>query len=530
VTQSDPVRPAARSRRGRSVSVPGVLVKLLGLGVVLGLVLAVTPALLAAESFAILAAMWAATVALFVVYSTSRLVPAKYLIPGTLFLLAFIIYPILATFQLSFTNFGDGKRGTKEEAVAQIVGSSVQQLPDSPTYNLTVGTTGSTTEGPFTFFLAEEEGDGLFSGTAEGLEELTADDVTVEDGRITAADGFTMLTPREVNDAGPAIQELAVPTDEGAIRALGVNKAFEGATTLTYDEAADTITDSATGAVYPVGKVGDSDYFVDPETNRPAFDQSWKQNVGLANYERVFTNETIRADFLRIFVWTLAVAVLSVATSFGLGLFLASVLNDDRVRGRRLYRSLLLLPYAIPAFISLLVWASFYNRDFGLINELLPGNPNWLGNIWLARFAVLLTNLWLGFPYMMVVCTGALQAIPSDLKEAASIDGASGFTSFRKITFPLLLVAVGPLLVASFAFNFNNFNLIQLLTEGGPFPADNPKAGYTDILISYTFRLAFGAGGAEFGFAAAISVVLFVLTAVIATIQFRYTRVLETVN
>ncbi len=93
---------------------------------------------------------------------------------------------------------------------------------------------------------------------------------------------------------------------------------------------------------------------------------------------------------------------------------------------------------------------------------------------------------------MFLVSTGALQAIPADLKEAASIDGASGFTQFRKITFPLLLVTVAPLLVASFAFNFNNFNAIQLLTEGGPFSPANPTAGGTDILISYTYRLAFG--------------------------------------
>lgn len=528
---TSPDRAAAPLQRpDRTVRVSTLLLKLLGLGIAVALALSVTPSLLAAGSYGLLAAMWVALAALVAVYSTRRLIPLKYLLPGTLFLLAFIVYPIVATFQLSFTNFGDGKRTSKEEAIAQIVGSSVQQLPDSPTYNLSVGTTGSVTDGPFTFFLADEDGDGLFAGTAEGLEELDPADVEVSDGRITGVSGYTILTPREVNDAGAAIQELAVPTDDGAIRALGVNKAFEGSTTLKYDETADTITDTVTGTVYPIGTVGDSEYFVDPQTGRPAFSQSWLQYVGLENYERVFTNETIRSDFVRIFLWTLAVAVLSVLTTFALGLFLAIVLNDDRVRGRRLYRSLLLLPYAIPAFISLLVWASFYNRDFGLINDILPGSPNWLGNLWLARAAVLITNLWLGFPYMMVICTGALQSIPADLKEAASIDGASGFAAFRRITLPLLLVAVGPLLVASFAFNFNNFNLIQLLTEGGPFPPDNPKAGYTDILISYTFRLAFGAGGAEFGFAAAISVVLFLLTAVIATIQFRYTRILETVS
>ncbi len=244
----------------------------------------------------------------------------------------------------------------------------------------------------------------------------------------------------------------------------------------------------------------------------------------------MLTNDRIAADFVRIFIWTLAFAVLSVGLTFLLGLALAATLNDSRIRGQRIYRSLLLLPYAIPGVIALLVWSNFYNRDFGLINQTLGLDINWFGNVWWARTAVLLTQLWMGFPYMFVVATGALQAIPADLKEAASIDGAGPFTAFRRIVFPLLLVAVAPLLVASFAFNFNNFNAIQLLTEGGPFSADNPAAGGTDILISYTFRLAFGGSGAQFGFAAAVSVLLFMITTVIAASQFRATRSLEEVN
>jgi arabinogalactan oligomer / maltooligosaccharide transport system permease protein len=204
--------------------------------------------------------------------------------------------------------------------------------------------------------------------------------------------------------------------------------------------------------------------------------------------------------------------------------------STTRGCAQKIFRALLIIPYAIPGFISLAVWASFFNRDFGLLNDLIGLDINWLGNPWTAKFAVLLTNLWMGFPYMFLVCTGALQSVPSDLKEAASIDGASGFAGFRRITFPLLLVAVAPLLVASFAFNFNNFNAIALLTEGGPFSPENPTAGSTDILISYTIRLAFGAGGAEIGFASAISVLLFIITGVIAAVQFRATRALEDVH
>ncbi len=519
---------AAFSRLGTDTAI-GLLVKVLGLGLVAASVIAVTPTLLATDRWMALLALVLAAVLIFVVYTTPRLVPLKYLLPGTLFLVAMIVYPIIATFGISFTNFGDGKRLSKEETIASIVGSSVSQAPDSNLYNLTVGTTGSVTEGPFTFFLVDPDTGEVFEGTADGLEELDEGDVTVEGDRVTEAGSFRLLNPREVNAAGTALSEFSVPTDRGAIRSQGINTAFEGISAITYDEEADQLVDAETGTRYSVGTVGDSEFFVG-EDGRPAFDQSWKQNVGLANYERVFTNSKLLGDFARIFAWTLAFAVLSVGLSFAVGLGLASVLNDERIRGQRVYRSILLLPYAIPGVIALLVWSNFYNRDFGLINETLGLDLNWFGNAWLARAAVILTNVWMGFPYMFVVCTGALQSIPAELREAATMDGASALTAFRRVVLPLLLVAVAPLLVASFAFNFNNFNAIQLLTEGGPFRPDNPQAGGTDILISYTFRLAFGGSGAQFGFAAAISVLLFVITAVIAASQFRATRVLEDVN
>ncbi len=529
--RTDPER-TGRRRGGRSRgsdSIIGILVKILGLGLVAAAALFVTPTLVAAEKWFGLLVVALGAAGIFAVYSTTRLVPVKYLLPGTLFLLAMIVYPIIVTIQISFTNFGDGKRLSKEESIAAIVGNSVTQAPDSTLYNLTVGTTGSPTEGPFTFFLVQPESGDVYSGTAEGLEELDPDAVTVADDFVTEVGGFTLLTPKQVNDAGDSVGEVAVPTDRGAIRSQGVRKAFEGVSNLSYDEQADTITNAETGEVFEVGRVGDSDFFVG-EDGDPAFSQSWKQYIGMANYERVLTNDRIAADFLRIFVWTLSFAILSVGLTFFLGLALAVALNDARIRGQRIYRSLLLLPYAIPGVIALLVWSNFYNRDFGLINESLGLDINWFGNPWWAKVAVLLTQLWMGFPYMFVVATGALQSIPSDLKEAASIDGAGPFTAFRRIVFPLLLVAVAPLLVASFAFNFNNFNAIQLLTEGGPFRPDNPAAGSTDILISYTFRLAFGGSGAQFGFAAAVSVLLFMITTVIAATQFRATRSLEEVN
>ena len=140
-------------------------------------------------------------------------------------------------------------------------------------------------------------------------------------------------------------------------------------TTLQYDEDADTITDTTTGTVYSVKQQGDRDFFVDDNGERVS-DQSWKANVGLLNYKKVLTNDTIRGKFLSIFVWTFLFATLSVGTTFVLGLLLALTLNDSRMRGQKIYRAILIMPYAIPGFISLLVWSSFFNRDFGLINDL----------------------------------------------------------------------------------------------------------------------------------------------------------------
>ncbi len=528
-------RPTAPApRRGadagrRSVTASAALLRVLLLGAVAAVTVWLAPVLVVQESWVGLTALVVGAGSLIAVYSTSRFVPAKYLLPGTLFLIALVVYPIVSTLQLSFTNFGDGKRGTKQEAISSIVGSSVEQLPDSPTYALTVATRGSLTEGPFSFFLVDTRTGEVSVGDAGGLEEADPGDVTVTDGRVSAADGWTLLTPRQVNDAGAAVQELTVPTGDGAIRAQGVARAFEGRTVLRHDEATDSIVDTRTGESFGIGVVGDSEFFVGPD-GRPAFSQSWLQGVGLSNYERIVTDDTVSGAFLRVFAWTLAFAVLAVGLSFAVGLALAVVLDDRRIRGQRLYRSLLLLPYAIPSVIALLVWSNFYNRDFGLINELLGLRLDWLGDPWLAKAAVLLTSVWMGFPYMFVVCTGALQSIPGELREAAVMDGARAWTAFRRIVLPLLLVAVTPLLIASFAFNFNNFNAIELLTEGGPFPPDSPTAGSTDILISYTYRLAFGGSGAQFGFAAAVSALLFLVTAVLAAVQFRATRSLEDVN
>ncbi|MHA7275277.1 ABC transporter permease subunit [Arthrobacter sp. Hz1] len=524
-----PVRKVGpRFSLGPTASVPALLAKVIGLGAALGAGISLTPLLVAAEQWGMLVGVWAGVVGLIAVYSTRRVIPLKYLLPGTLLLSVFVILPILATVQLSFTNAGDGTRGTKEETIQAIVGNSVTPLPGGTIYNMTVGTVGPTTTGPFTLYLVDPTTNEAFEGTEDGLASLEGG--TIKDGFVRDVPGVTILTGKEVNDAGGQLTELSVPTEGGAIRTQGISQAFEGVQALHYDEASDTLTNTATGQSFTPQTFGDREYFADGQGAR-AFDQSWEQNVGASNYVRIFSDPQIRGLLLGSFIWTLTFAVGSVLTTFVLGLLLAVTLNDPRVRGLKLYRAAMIVPYAIPVFISFLVWQSFYNRDFGLINAMLGGaRIDWLGDPFLAKIAVLLTNLWVGFPYMFLISTGALQALPQDINEAAKIDGANAWTTFTKVQFPLLLVAVAPLLVASFAFNFNNFNVIQLVTGGGPFPGGGGVIGATDILISGAYRIAFGQGGAEFGFASAVSVVLFIITAVLAGLQFRYTKALEDVR
>lgn len=200
------------------------------------------------------------------------------------------------------------------------------------------------------------------------------------------------------------------------------------------------------------------------------------------------------------------------------------------MRGQKVYRILLVLPYALPIFMTALVWKGMFNTDFGIINQILGAHIAWFNNGWLAKITLLVVNLWIGYAYMFLVVTGALTAIPNDLKEAAFVDGASGMRAFRTVVLPLLMVSVSPLLIASFSFNFNNFTLVQLLTGGGPFPGAQIEGGQTDLLITYTYRLAFGSADQLLGFASAISMLIFIIVAGISAYGFRLTRRLEEIK
>jgi len=465
-----------------------------------------------------------ATVAIDIVYLNRAhwSIPYKYLVPGTIFLLVFQLYPVVYTAYISSTNLGTGNLLGKSAAIDQVVAASIGSTESGTTY---VAQAARNDDGTLGLILTDESTDppSLFVGTSEELTPVADEDVTRDGDRVVAAAGFAALNLGQAADFEQELAALEVPTDEGVIRLRTFTRAALVEFRLQYDEAADEIVDTATGERYRPSE----GYFVSDDGTR--LTPGWKVNVGFDNYRRVFESEAIRGPFLRVFLWNWAFAAGTVLFGFAIGLLLAMSLDHPKLRGKSLYRALLIFPYALPSFLTVLVWQGMMNRNFGIINGLTGLDTPWLTDPWMARVSVLIVSTWLTFPYFFLVTTGALQSIPGELTEAARVDGANGLQSFRHITLPLLLVAVAPLMIASFAFNFNNFNVIYMLNRGGPpIRGAATPAGSTDILVSYTYRLAFESGrGQDLAFATAISILIFLHVAVFSAWSFRKTAKLE---
>jgi arabinogalactan oligomer/maltooligosaccharide transport system permease protein len=466
------------------------------------------------------------TVGVNIVYLAPGLLPLKYLTPGLIFLLIFQIFVVLYTVYIAFTNYGSGHNSTKDDAINALLLQSQARVEDSATYPITV----VEQNGVFSLLVTDPEtGDAEVGTTEVPLEPVDAE---FSGEKAISAEGYTTLEFGEVIANQSAIGALAVPIsddpNDGYLRTTDGSNAYLFTSSLEWDAAADTMTDTETGTVYR--DVGTGAFTADDGAELLP---GWVVTVGVDNFVRAFTDESIRGPFIAVAIWTFVFAFLSVATTFVLGLFLAVVFNDPRMKSRKYYRIVMILPYAFPAFLSALVWAGLFNQDFGFINEVLLGGASipWLQDPWLAKIAILIVNLWLGFPYMFLVTTGALQSIPDDIAEAGKVDGAGVWQVFRYIKFPLLLVSVAPLLISSFAFNFNNFNLIYMLTGGGPRFADaSINAGATDILISMVYKVAFVGQLRDFGLASAFSIIVFILVGVISYLGFRQTKALEELN
>ncbi len=262
-----------------------------------------------------------------------------------------------------------------------------------------------------------------------------------------------------------------------------------------------------------------------------AIEPGYMVTVGMNNFTKIVTNRSITTPFIKVFIWTVIWSLVSVIGSFAVGLALALVFNSSELKGKYIYRTIFILPYAIPGFVSILMWSGFFNEDFGVINNLFNCHIPWLtSNGTMAKVSVLIVNIWMSFPYNMLISLGALQSIDSSMYEAADVDGASKPQQLWLITLPLLFIALGPMLVGSFAFAFNNFAGIYLLTGGGPVMAAGVLPGETDILISYTYKLAFGEQNKDYGLASAIAIIVFLIIGTITFLQFKFTGTFKEVD
>lgn len=255
--------------------------------------------------------------------------------------------------------------------------------------------------------------------------------------------------------------------------------------------------------------------------------------IGVKNYQDLVNpNDPLSAVFIPTFVWTLTFAFLTTVLNYLAGLLLAVMLNNRNIKEAPLYRSLLIIPWAIPALISLLAWQGLLNQSYGQVNAVLHlfgiAAVPWLVNPFWARVTVLMVNLWLSYPYMMTVCTGALQSIPDELYEASAIDGATWWQKFRFISMPSVWRISLPLLIPSFAFSFNNFPTVYLLTGGNPPRNSTPFAGYTDILASAAYKMTLTFN--RYDYAATISVVLFIIVGVISWANMHFTGAFKEVD
>lgn len=227
--------------------------------------------------------------------------------------------------------------------------------------------------------------------------------------------------------------------------------------------------------------------------------RDWSFN-GFKNYWSVVADSMFWYFLFKTILWT----ALNLIFHVGIGVMLALILNED-IKGKTIFRTLLILPWAVPQYITALTWRGMFNSEFGAVNLLLDKffgvSYPWLSTEWGAFTACLITNIWLGFPFMMIIALGGLQSIPRSLYEAADIDGASRWQQFRNITVPLLKPVMVPAITLGVIWTFNNFNVVWLVSNGGE-PADT-----THILVSWVYKAGFTYF--RMGYAAAFSMIIF---------------------
>jgi maltose/maltodextrin transport system permease protein len=458
--------------------------------------------------------------ALLMVYGTATSVAWKYLFPGVAGMLLFVAFPLLYTVQIGFTNYSSANLLDEARARQYLLDQSV--VDEARARPFTLHAEGARWR--LQLLPGEGGGEPLLSPPLD-LQAAPSEAIALQPGQAgsPAADLKTVIAQRL------ALQRLVLKLpDAQLIRYAGLRE-YGPIEPLWTAEAGGALRQAGTGLVFQPNR--DTGFFEAalPGGGVERISPGFTVGIGFANYSRMLLDADFRGPFVSIFIWTVAFAGLTVLFATALGMTLAVLLEWPALKNRTLYRTLLFLPYAVPGFISILVWKGLFNQNFGEINAIIDAlfgvRPAWFADPNLARTMILIVNTWLGYPYIMILCTGLIKAIPSDLYEASAIAGASPWVNFSRITAPLIIKPLTPLLISAFAFNFNNFVLISLLTDGRPdFLNTKLPAGTTDILVSYTYRIAFTDSGQNFGLAAAISTLIFIMVAVMALVQLRFTQ------
>lgn len=248
--------------------------------------------------------------------------------------------------------------------------------------------------------------------------------------------------------------------------------------------------------------------------------------VGFDNFYKMLNMKVWSSTFVGIFKWTIVWAVIATITTYLGGIIVAVLIHQPGVRFKKFWRTALIIPFAIPNMVSLLVMRNMFNNQFGPVNDYLKsiglsGLP-WLTDPFWAKVTIIMVNMWMGIPITMILAFGVLSTIPRDLYEAADADGAGSFQKFRFITMPMVLFSTAPILIMNFAGNINNFNVIYLLTGGDPVNVKYQFAGHTDLLVTWLYKLALNQS--QFSFASVIGIFIFLFIASFSIWSYTRTR------
>ena len=459
----------------------------------------------------------AVTVFLLLVYLRRRFSAMRWMAIGVAVAVLFAVYPIVFNIYIGFTNMGSGHLVTKEQAIARLE-AETHLDEDAPAFRWFGYRQGES----FALLLISDDGSAQLA-TDGAVETVEVDDPEQPPSELS---GYNLMAQSEVTpiiDRLAAIEFGAPPT---LVRVQSLREAAATVPRYRYDADSDVIVDQVDGTTYQA--VDGSFVSDDGIVLIPGF----ITGAGWENFARFLTNDAVRDPLVRVLLWSFVFALGSVVLSFIVGLGVAVLFED--LPGKRWIMALLIVPYPIPVLVSVLIWRSMLNPDLGTIGRFLERtfgeSPQFFLDPTWTRVALILVNIWLSYPYFYVVSSGALRSIPTEMFDAAEVDGATPWKRFRFITLPQLLVIVMPLLIASFAFNFNNFNLIYIFNTGNPPMADAAiPIGHSDILISFIYKLAFQSSStSDYGLGAAISVVLFLVVGSITYWQIRATKAVET--